>query len=612
MTQWTEDLISDEHARTLDGLFLQRVHRSGDGVAYRDYHRGRKVWHDFTWNEMAAQVGRWQKALFREGIQPGDRVALAMRNCPEWVIFDQACMGLGFVVVPLYTDDRPDNIDYILKDAAVKLLLVQDAGRWKRLAPAIKGNDTLLRVLINDPGKSANSSLENDERVRSVESWLPERGSKPNARKGDPYALASIVYTSGTTGRPKGVMLSHHNMLSVSHAALTANACYREDLLLSFLPLSHTLERTAGYYLPVMTGSTVAYARSIGQLAQDLELIRPTAIIAVPRVFERIYGRLKEQVRTRSVLARFLFNLAIETGWKRFLYDQGRSGWQPQLLLWPLLRRLVASKISAKLGGRLRIAVSGGAPLSLEIAKVFIGLGIPIIQGYGLTETSPMVSVNTLENNDPAGVGMALRGIDVKVGENDELLVKSPGVMMGYWNNHAATSRMIDSDDWLHTGDQARIENDHIYITGRIKDILVLSNGEKVPPGDMELAILLDPLFEQVMVTGEGEAFLSALVVLNADLWPGFAQDAGLDPMDPKSLVNSKLHARVLGRIRVALKDFPGFAKIRRIALLLEPWTVDSGLLTPTLKVKRAKVMERYSGQVNDMYRGGLAGGDHR
>jgi len=610
--QWTEDLISVESARTLDGLFLQRVRRSGDSVAYRSYDRAAKAWQDYTWSRMGAEVARWQAALREEDLHPGDRVALVLRNCPEWVIFDQACLGLGLVVVPLYTDDRPDNIDYILRDAVVKLLLVQDVGRWKRLAPAIEGNETLLRVLINDPGTDTQSLAGPDPRVRQVDDWLPAENAEPHRRNGDPHTLASIVYTSGTTGRPKGVMLSHYNMLSVAHASLTVIDCYREDTFLSFLPLSHTLERTAGYYLPIMTGSTVAYARSIGQLAQDLEWVRPTALIAVPRICERVYGRLNEQMASKSAVARLLFETAISVGWRHFLHRQGRRGWHPSLLLWPLLRKLVASKISSKLGGRLRIAVSGGAPLSPEIAKVFIGLDIPIIQGYGLTETSPVISVNTLEDNEPASVGLPLRGIKVKIGEKDELLVKSPGVMMGYWNNHAATTRMIDSDGWLHTGDQARIERGHIYITGRIKDILVLSNGEKVPPGDMELAILLDPLLEQVMVVGEGQAYLSAMAVLNADHWPGLAQDNGLDPMSPESLSNQKLNTLVLGRLKHALKDFPGFAKIRRVTLLLEPWTVDNGLLTPTLKVKRARVLERYAQQIGAMYSGGPARGDSR
>ncbi len=602
MDQWTEDLVSVESARTLDGLFVQRVHRSGERVAYRHYQRGAKEWQDLTWAQVAAEVARWQDALAGEDLHPGDRVALLLRNGPEWVIFDQAAMGMGLVVVPLYTDDRPDNVAYILEDAAVKLLLVQDLGRWKRLAPAVSDNVSLQRVLLWDPGKDPNDPVAGDKRLRSVSAWLPAKGSQLRRRNGDPHQLASIVYTSGTTGRSKGVMLSHYNMLSVAHGALTVVACYKEDIFLSFLPLSHTLERTAGYYLPMMTGATVAYSRSVGQLAQDLQIIQPTVIVAVPRIFERVYGRIKDQLASKSSISRRLFGAAINVGWQRFLYRQGRAHWSGLLLLWPLLRRLVASKIIERLGGRLRAAISGGAPLSPEIARVFIGLDVPILQGYGLTETSPVISVNPLEDNEPASVGIPLRGVEVKVGENDELLVKSPGVMMGYWNNHAATSQMIDADGWLHTGDQARIERNHIYIIGRIKDILVLSNGEKVPPADMELAIALDPLVEQVMVVGEGRSFLTALVVLDGDFWPGLAQDYGLDPMAPESLGNSKVLSLLLKRLRDALRDFPGYAKIRRVTLLLEPWTVDNDLLTPTMKLKRARIVEYHAKAVDAMY----------
>jgi long-chain acyl-CoA synthetase len=262
----------------------------------------------------------------------------------------------------------------------------------------------------------------------------------------------------------------------------------------------------------------------------------------------------------------------------------------------------VASPVLDRLGGRLRITVSGGAPLSTEVARLFIGLGLPLLQGYGLTETSPVVSVNTLKNNDPASVGLPLRGVQVRIGENDELLVKGPNNMLGYWNNHAATAQVLGPDGWLHTGDQARIVDGHVYITGRIKDILVLSNGEKVPPADMEMAIGLDPLFEQVLVIGEGRPFLSALLVLNADLWTGLAQEYGLNPERSESLSDQRLVHDMLRRIQNALRDFPGYAKIRRATLLLEPWSVENGLITPTLKVKRGEVTKRYIRQVERMY----------
>jgi long-chain acyl-CoA synthetase len=301
---------------------------------------------------------------------------------------------------------------------------------------------------------------------------------------------------------------------------------------------------------------------------------------------------------------RLLFTLAAQAGWRRFEREQGRADWHPLLLLWPVLRRRVAEPVLARLGGRLRVTVSGGAPLPVEVARLFIGLGLPLLQGYGLTETSPVISVNTLGSNDPASVGVPLRGVRVRIGAEQELLVKGPNVMLGYWNNHAATAKVMEPDGWLHTGDQARIAGGHLYITGRLKDILVLSNGEKVPPADMEMAIALDPLFEQVLVIGEGRSYLSALAVLNADLWSGLAREYGLDPERPESLDDQRLLRDMLERVREALRGFPGYAKIRRLALTLEPWSVDNGLMTPTLKVRRSEVLKRFGARIEAMYAG--------
>ncbi|MEW7999219.1 MAG: long-chain fatty acid--CoA ligase [Candidatus Thiodiazotropha endolucinida] len=603
--KWSEDLISPELAGTLDGLFLQRARRTPDAVAYRHYHRQNKQWYELTWGDMERQVSRWRQALSGEALEDGDRVAILMRNCPEWVMFDQAALSLGLVVVPLYTDDRADAIAYILRDAAVKLLLVQDSGRWNRMADSVEELPQLQRVVVLETERQPRPV--EDELVREAKHWLPPRGDPLKRRYADPETLASIVYTSGTTGRPKGVMLSHYNMLSIAHGSLTVVDCYQQDSFLSFLPLSHTLERTGGYYLPMMAGASVSFARSIPQLAEDLQTIRPTAIIAVPRIFERVYARVQDQLKSKPAFARMLFNMALSVGFKEFEYRMGRRSWFPGLLLHPLLRKLVSGKILDKLGGRLRVAVSGGAAISPEIARVFLGLGLPMLQGYGLTETSPVISVNPMHDIRPESVGIPLRGVTVKIGDDDELLVRTPGMMLGYWNNHAATAEMIDPQGWLHTGDQARIDEDgHIYITGRIKDILVLSNGEKIPPADMEMAITLDPLIEQIMVVGEGKPYLGALVVLNPDLWNGLADEYGLDPSRSSSLEHERLQNALLKRIRLALRDFPGYAKIRRVALLLEPWSIENGLMTPTMKIKRQKVLAHCKQQVETLYGDGL------
>ncbi|MDT8403968.1 AMP-dependent synthetase/ligase [Sulfuriflexus sp.] len=602
MTTTGTDLIKADEAGTLDGLFLARLHHSPDAIAYRQFDKSRAQWRELSWRELAEQVSCWQQALRNEGLQSGDRVALLMRNSSEWVIADQAAFGLGLVIVPLYCDDRADNIAYIIGDAGVRLLIA-DACIWHRIAAAGAGLDSLQRVIT----VFSNTDKDDDNRVLAAEQWLEKTAPEPlQKREANGHELATIVYTSGTTGRPKGVMLSHRNILSVTESALATYTLYPEDVFLSFLPLSHTFERTAGYYLPMMAGASVAFARSITQLADDLLQIRPTAMIAVPRIFERLYKRILQQVKHRPLPARLLFRLTIRTGWWRFESRQGRGGLLTGLLarlINPSLDKLIARKIRARLGGRLRLCVSGGAALPYRVAQSMIGLGLNIAQGYGLTETSPVISGNPLDDNDPASVGVALRDVNIKIDANHELLVKTHGMMLGYWHNPEATAAIIDADGWLHTGDLARIENNHIYIIGRMKDILVLSNGEKVPPADMEASICLDSLCEQAMVLGEGEAFLSAVIVLNKEEWTKVAPQLGIeDPFGEKTLTAKKVRQHVLDRLRKQLKGFPVYAKVRRLILTFEPWTVDNGLLTPTLKIKRNKIQERYAREINSIY----------
>ncbi|HLA74950.1 MAG TPA: long-chain fatty acid--CoA ligase [Gammaproteobacteria bacterium] len=603
MTQWSKDIIPLESAKTLDGLFRARVLRSPGAVAYINFDKGSGTWLETTWEQMGQQVLRWRAALAQERLQPGDRVAILLRNGRDWVAFDQAALAQGLVVVPLYVEDRPDNAAFILADSAAKLLLLQDLTHWRRLQPALGALTSLQRVVVAaDAGKA---ELD-DPRLRHAEDWLnaasEQRYDDLPPHTHDAQQLASIVYTSGTTGRPKGVMLSHHNMLWNAHAVVSLVDVYREDVFFSLLPLSHTLERTANYYMPMLAGATVAYSRSIAQLGEDMLTLRPTVMICVPRVLERVHNKITTQLEKSPWFARALFRLTLNTGWRRFQCSQGRARPTPQLLLWPALQRKVAAQVLAKMGGRLRAAISGGAALPLPVAQFFIGLGLPVLQGYGLTESSPVISVNPPEDNDPASVGVPLPGVEVRVGEHSELLARGPGVMMGYWNNHSATHERVDAEGWLHTGDQARIDNKHIYLTGRIKDILVLSNGEKVPPEDMEMAITQDPLFEQALVVGEGRAHLAALLVLNAEQWAELAVGLNIDPNAPASLNDSRVLSHVLPRVAKQLRDFPGYAKVRRVALLREPWTVENDLLTPTLKVKRNKVTAHYSKLIDALF----------
>lgn len=589
-------------AGTLDGLFRERVRLTATQTAYQQYDRTEECWVNFSWGDMAHRARRWQMVMQREDLKPTDRVALLLPNGVDWVAFEQAALGLGLIVVPLYPDDRPDNIAYILGDAGVKLLLLNDLRQWQRLTPHILENHSLQRIIILN-GEAESLSEANHERTRLAQNWLPQIAttSLPE-RGGSSDDLATIVYTSGTTGRPKGVMLSHRNILVTAESVITHLNVDGKHGMLSFLPLSHMFERTTGYYAGMMYGIKIAFNRSIQQLGDDMLTIQPTILIAVPRIFERIYERISSQLEKKSLFARSLFHLTVAIGWRRFQCQQGRASWRPSLLLWPLLNKLVAKKIRERFGGRLHIAASGGAALPPAVARVFIGLGINILQGYGLTETSPIISANTLSNNDPASVGRTIPGLELSIGDNDELLIKGPGNMLGYWNNHQATSELIDPDGWLHSGDKASIRNDFIYITGRIKDILILSNGEKIPPMDMECAISTDPLFEQALVVGEGRSYLGALVVLNAENWVRFAKSQQLDPFAADSLCNKKILAEMQRRISAALHDFPGYAKIRRVHPLLDEWSIENNLMTPTLKIKRTQVLAKYEKEIETMY----------
>jgi len=597
------DIISAQQAETLDGLFRQRVERSGDAIAYQQYDNYTECWRDYSWQDMAERVASWQQAISMEGVTAGDRVAILLNNSSEWVCFEQAALALGLVVVPLYTTDTPENIAYVLEDSGSRLLLIGDCSQWHELAEHCQGLSGLQRVLCLE----CEHSVESDSLLCSVETWLAAAtGTSAPAHTSRPEDLATLVYTSGTTGRPKGVMLSHQNILSNADAVLADTPTYPGDVFLSFLPLSHAFERTVGYYIPMMSGSRVAYSRSVQALAEDLLTIRPTVLVSVPRIYERVYAKVQAKINKEGALPQLLLRKAVQIGWEIFEHKQGRRAhvgvWHR--VVWLVLRKLVADKILAKLGGRLRIAVSGGAPLAERIGQFFIGLGVPLLQGYGLTESAPVVSGNLLDENEPSSVGRVLQGIEITFADKGELLVRSKCNMMGYWNREDATKLAIDADGWLHTGDIAELRDEFLYIRGRLKEILVTSTGEKAAPADLELAITLDPLFEQAMVIGEGRPFLGALIVLQSSAWQELATNLKLDPADPSLLNADAVIKTVLERLAVALHAFPAWSQVHAVCLSLEPWTIDNGLLTPTMKLKRKQLEIRFAEAIEALYEG--------
>jgi long-chain acyl-CoA synthetase len=596
------DFITAAEARTLPGLFAARVHRSPASVAYQQYESQTDSWCDYSWREIHALVARWRGALAKEDLQPGERVATLLKNGIDWVCFEQAAQSLGLVIVALYTTDTSTNLSYILADAGVRLLLVEDLAQWQSLAANQAELSALQRVWYLQKGEGASNQ---EQRLRHVKDILPFEVPSYENKVTDPDVLATIIYTSGTTGRPKGVMLSHHNILANAEAVQKNIPAYPEDIFISFLPLAHGFERTVNYYLPMMAGSRVSYARSIKLLAEDLLAVRPTVFLSAPRLYEKIYGAVQSKVAPHW-LKRKLLAATVSLGWQQFEAQQQR---RPPLNIiqhfqYVILHKLVAEKILSRLGGRLRVAVTGAAPMSEKVARFFIGLGFPLVEGYGLTEAGPVVSGNSLEKNVLGSVGRALSGVEVTTTEDGELLVRSAGVMLGYWQREQATREVIDESGWLHTGDLAEIKEGTIFIRGRRKDILVTSTGEKVSPADMEMAITLDPLFEQAMVVGEGKPFISALLVLNPDAWKELAAELGLDAEDVGSLQSPEAIDAVLHKLAVLLGMFPGYTQIHAVYLTWDPWSIENGLLTPTLKIKRSELEKHFTHEINELYHG--------
>ncbi|MEJ2111767.1 MAG: long-chain fatty acid--CoA ligase [Acidobacteriota bacterium] len=525
-----------------------------------------------------------------------------IRNCLEWILFDVSALGLGLVTVPIFVDDRPSNIRHIIKETGSRLVLAPDRDRWLQINDSGDRLPEVDRVvtLKSDSQKLGDAGSGNV--ISALETWLPQTETDCTAKDQDPNTLATIVYTSGTTGMPKGVMLSHANMLENCFACLRRITVYREDIFLSFLPLSHTFERTVGHYIPMMAGSCIAYARSIDKLSEDFIKVHPTVLISVPRIYERTYAKIEAGLKEKNLVSRILFRLTVQIGWHRFLHLQKHRSWTPILLLWPLRERIVANRILKSFGNRLRMSISGGAPIGLSIARVFIGLGLNFLQGYGLTETSPVVAVNAAEDNDPSTVGPPLPGVEVTFAENGELLVRGPNVMLGYWKNREATESVIDSEGYFHTGDVAEQgAAGHLKIVGRTKEIIVLSNGEKIPPGDLELAITESPLFEQAMVLGEGRPYLAALVVLDKVEWEKLASEKGLRPDAPADQRGEQV---LLKKIARTIHRFPGYAQIRRIHATLDPWSMQDGLVTTSLKLRRKEILKRFEKEVESLFQG--------
>ncbi len=602
----------EERARALDSLhtlcefFQNRVEKGPQDEALREFDKSKRKWISYTYQEVANKVKDWQHAFAASQIEPGSRVAMLLPNGVDAVCFDQAAMANGLIPVPLHAIDTPASSAYILQDSGASYLITNKLEKWHQIKQAGFDLTALKKIIITQE-----DSFETEDDVQLLGEWLGSATGKeilpPLPTEHD---LACIVYTSGTTGKPKGVMLSHKNIASNVRSTLAHVSPEIGAKFLSFLPLSHMFERTAGYYLALATGSTIIFNRSLQYLAEDFKIAKPDVLISVPRVYERIYGKLQETLKKKGVVAEKLFNWGVNVGWRDFCRKnkipyEGTISALFDKNLGKIFQKKISSTLQEQFGGQLKVAISGGASLNEKVAKVFCGLGLPVIQGYGMTETSPIICGNKVEDNDPSTVGRLLKDVHVKIGEKDEILVKGDLVMQGYWNRAKDTKMALTEDGWLHTGDQGEFNSEgRLRIKGRIKEILVTSTGEKISPVDIESAIECDPLISQCFAVGDGRPYIATLLSLDKDKWIELAKKLGVDPTNNEVLQSHDVKSYVLKQVKKLCKMFPAYAVPKNISLTLEPWTIEKGLLTPTLKLKRKQMMAKYGAVIESMYKG--------
>ncbi len=589
---------------TLCGLFLGATERHAERVAYRYEESGR--WHDLTYREVRRRVALGVRALRSLGLERGARAAILSNNRPEWAIADYACLCAGVIDVPIYPTLTPGQVAYILRDAGVTLLFASDAEQLAKIE-AIRGECPELRkVVVFTPPPELPDWATGWETFLSADAsddvLLPElRAEAMAAEAGD---VATILYTSGTTGDPKGVMLTHANLHSNVQAANRTVQVDQGDSSLSFLPLSHVFQRMVDY-LFFDRGVSVAYARSIETVAEDLRVIRPTVVVSVPRLYEKVHARVTAATGVKGALVRWatrVGDLHVEAR----LAGRRPGAWTA--LRYALADRLVFSKLRAGVGGRLRFFVSGGAPLAPEINRFFLSAGILILEGYGLTETSPVTNVNSdvdFPRNFRIGtVGKPVPGTEIRIAEDGEILIRGPQVMKGYYRNPEATREAITEDGWFHTGDVGEIDEDgFLRITDRKKDLIVTAGGKNVAPQPIENRLKQNRYVDQAVLLGDRRHFVSLLLVPDFSALEGWAKEQGLPAGDRRALLDTPQLQRLLRKeLGEAFAELSRYEQPKKVLLLDEPFTVEDGSLTPTQKVKRRVVEERFRQAIDAMY----------
>jgi len=596
---------------TLTRLFFDAVQKYDrpDALQYKEG----GVYKPISHRELADRVRHVALGLQQLGLAPGDRVAILSENRPEWAIADYACLTSALTDVPLYPNLPAEQIPYLINDSGAVAIFCSTATQSAKLAEVRTKCPSLKHVIgfsaTKQPGEDM-SLAELESKGKAVDSPEAQAKYRERALAVKPDDLATLIYTSGTTGDPKGVMLTHDNIYSNVMAAASVVPFAGRDTCLSFLPLSHIFERMAGHYLMTYTGTSVAYAESMDTVAFNMTEVKPSLVLSVPRLYEKIYARVLDNALSGSGLKKRIFFWARDVGEK--WADMKLAGKEPGgalALQYKIAHKLVFSKLQARTGGKLRYFVSGGAPLAAEINKFFYAAGMVILEGYGLTETSPLIAVNSPTKFRIGTVGPAAPGSEIMIAEDGEILTKGPNVMKGYYKKPEATAEAIDKDGWFHTGDIGTIEDGFLRITDRKKDIIVTAGGKNIAPQPIENAVKTNKYVSQAVMIGDKRKFPIMLVVPNWDNLEKWAQRNNIIWPDRRQLlsmptIQKKMEKEVLGQ----LHGFAHFEMPKKIGLLEHDFSIERGELTPKLSVKRKVVDKAYKDVIDGLYAGAQDG----
>ncbi|MDN4593188.1 AMP-dependent synthetase/ligase [Polycladomyces subterraneus] len=570
------------------------------------------VYRGITYRQLWEQVRDTAAGLVRFGLRSGDKVALISENHPFWPVTDLAVASLGGVSVPVYPTLPPDQVAFILKNADCRMAVVEDEHQLEKVR---EGGVELTNIVVMKPGPS----FTGEKGILSFDALLKEGAAHPlenweeEWKKIDRDHLVTIIHTSGTTGRPKGVMLTHGNFLAnMEGIHFWCLEVLPDDVFLSYLPLSHVFERLAGQFVPLSVGATIAYAESTDTIQENLLEVKPTVMTSVPRLFEKVYARVQEQVDAGTPLRRKIFDWAVRVGMERYEYYLRTpidelllgGGLPPKLKLrWKIADRLVYRKVKERLGGRIRGMVSGGAPLNPEIAQFFWAINLPVLEGYGMTETAPVIATNPMVRTKIGTVGKPLPNVEIRIADDGEVLVRGPNVMQGYYKNPEATKEQI-RDGWLHTGDLGELDEDgYLKIIDRKKNLIILSTGKNLAPQPIENAINNSPYIAQSVLIGHGRKYVIALVVPDFENLEPWAQKQGWSTEPRESLVRRTEVQQLLQReVQRLTAGFAAYEQPKKVLVAEKEWTIEGGELTPTLKVRVKEIEKRYRELIERAY----------